>query len=53
MTREKFFVRLQVSVMNKNYAEKVVMDHLVTPYLEKEPEYIGTEIETGVFLTER
>lgn len=49
MAREKFFVKLQVNVMNKNYAKKVVMDHLVTPYLEKKPEYIGTEIETVFF----
>jgi len=38
--------------MNKSYAKKVVMEQLVTPYLEKKPEYIGTEIETVFFSLE-
>lgn len=43
---------MQVNTMNEKNAKKVVMEHLIVPYMEKVPKYIGTEIETVFFSLE-
>ena len=32
--------------MKENNAKRIIMDQLITPYLEKNSKYVGTEIET-------